>query len=36
MVHLDHELIDLKNLALTYFQPMPEPLTLMPPSRAHS
>jgi hypothetical protein len=30
-VHLD-QLIDLKNLALTYFQPMPEPLTLMPPS----
>ena len=30
-VQLD-QLIDLKNLALTYFQPMPEPLTLMPPS----
>jgi len=27
-VQLD-QLIDLKNLALTYFQPMPEPLTLM-------
>jgi hypothetical protein len=30
-VQLD-QLIDLKNLALRYFQPMPEPLTLMPPS----
>jgi hypothetical protein len=28
------QLIDLKNLALRYFQPMPEPLTLMPPSGA--
>jgi hypothetical protein len=26
------QLIDLKNLALRYFQTMPEPLTLMPPS----
>ena len=31
-VQLD-QLIDLKNLALTYFQPMPEPLTLMPALR---
>jgi hypothetical protein len=31
-VQLDQLSIDLKNLALTYFQPMPEPLTLMPPS----
>jgi hypothetical protein len=30
-VQLD-QLIDLKTLALTYFQPMPEPLTLTPPS----
>ena len=26
------QLLDLKNLALRYFQTMPEPLTLMPPS----
>ena len=30
-VHLE-QLIDLKNLALRYFEPMPAPLTLMPPS----
>ena len=32
-VHLD-QLIDLKHLALSYFEPMPAPLTLMPPSGA--
>jgi hypothetical protein len=30
-VHLE-QLIDLKNLALKYFEPMPPPLSLMPPS----
>ena len=33
-VHLE-QLIDLKNLALKYFEPMPPPLSPMPPSRAH-
>ena len=30
-VHIE-QLIDLKHLALSYFEPMPAPLTLMPPS----